>query len=169
MSLLFGNLTEAFVTFGQAVKAAEAGTPGAASALPVAAANFRSKAAHDASYLVAIGEYCSCVLVVCGRLTGRGRAGCGMLVCTYTYMTTWVYSGEMNAKRIRERYLRAVLRQDIAFFDNVGAGEVATRIQTDTRECISVQGGTMLTAVQTSCSRASPKRSRSWSTSSHRS
>ncbi|KAI0953276.1 hypothetical protein AcW1_007535 [Taiwanofungus camphoratus] len=112
MSLLFGNLTEAFVTFGQAVKAAEAGTPGAASALPVAAANFRSKAAHDASYLVAIG--------------------CGMLVCTYTYMTTWVYSGEMNAKRIRERYLRAVLRQDIAFFDNVGAGEVATRIQTDT-------------------------------------
>jgi len=37
------------------------------------------------------------------------------------------------AKRIREKYLRAVLRQDIAFFDNVGAGEVATRIQTDTR------------------------------------
>ena len=37
------------------------------------------------------------------------------------------------AKRIRERYLGAILRQDIAFFDNVGAGEVATRIQTDTR------------------------------------
>jgi ATP-binding cassette subfamily B (MDR/TAP) protein 1 len=45
-----------------------------------------------------------------------------------------VYTGEANAKRIRERYLRAVLRQDIAFFDNVGAGEVATRITTDTRE-----------------------------------
>ena len=40
------------------------------------------------------------------------------------------------AKRIRELYLRAVLRQDIAFFDNVGAGEVATRIQTDTRMLI---------------------------------
>ena len=37
------------------------------------------------------------------------------------------------AKRIRELYLRAILRQDIAFFDNVGAGEVITRIQTDTR------------------------------------
>jgi ATP-binding cassette subfamily B (MDR/TAP) protein 1 len=48
-------------------------------------------------------------------------------------MYIWVYTGEVNAKRIRERYLQAVLRQDIAFFDNVGAGEVATRIQTDTR------------------------------------
>ena len=48
-------------------------------------------------------------------------------------MVTWVYTGEVNAKRIREKYLRAILRQDIAYFDTVGAGEVATRIQTDTR------------------------------------
>lgn len=59
--------------------------------------------------------------------------GLGMLVATYTYMYLWVYTGEINAKRIRERYLKAVLRQDIAYFDAVGAGEVATRIQTDTR------------------------------------
>lgn len=32
-----------------------------------------------------------------------------------------------------ENYLKAVLRQDIAYFDNLGAGEVTTRIQTDTR------------------------------------
>lgn len=57
-----------------------------------------------------------------------------MFVCTFIYMYIWVYTGEVNAKRIRERYLQAVLRQDIAYFDNVGAGEVATRIQTDTRE-----------------------------------
>ena len=48
-------------------------------------------------------------------------------------MHTWVYTAEVNAKRLRERYLQAVLRQDIAFFDNVGAGEVTTRIQTDCR------------------------------------
>ena len=60
-----------------------------------------------------------------------------MLVCTYVYMYIWVYTGEVNAKRIRESYLQAVLRQDIAFFDNVGAGEVATRIQTDTRASIN--------------------------------
>lgn len=49
-------------------------------------------------------------------------------------MYIWVHTGEVASKRLRERYLQAVLRQDIAFFDNVGAGEVATRIQTDTRE-----------------------------------
>lgn len=49
-------------------------------------------------------------------------------------MFIWVYTGEINAKRIREKYLQAVLRQDIQYFDEVGAGEVATRIQTDTRE-----------------------------------
>jgi len=57
-----------------------------------------------------------------------------MFVCTFVYMYIWVYTAEVNAKRIREKYLRAVLRQDIAFFDKVGAGEVATRIQTDTRQ-----------------------------------
>ena len=48
-------------------------------------------------------------------------------------MYIWVYTGEIGTKRLREKYLKAVLRQDIAYFDNVGAGEVATRIQTDTR------------------------------------
>jgi ATP-binding cassette, subfamily B (MDR/TAP), member 1 len=57
-----------------------------------------------------------------------------MFVCTFIYMCTWVYTAEVAAKRIRERYLKAILRQDIAFFDNVGAGEVTTRIQTDTRK-----------------------------------
>lgn len=57
-----------------------------------------------------------------------------MFGCTYIYMYIWVHTGEINSKRIREKYLQAVLRQDIAFFDNVGAGEIATRIQTDTRQ-----------------------------------
>ncbi len=64
-------------------------------------------------------------------------SGVGMFVCTYVYMYVWVYTGEVNAKRIRENYLKAILRQDITFFDNVGAGEVATRIQTDTRQYLS--------------------------------
>jgi ABC-type multidrug transport system fused ATPase/permease subunit len=57
----------------------------------------------------------------------------GMFICTYIFMCTWVYTSEATAKRIRERYLKAILRQDIAFFDNVGPGEVTARIQTDTR------------------------------------
>ena len=55
-----------------------------------------------------------------------------MYVVTHIYMYTWTYTGEVNSKRVREKYLKAVLRQDIAFFDTLGAGEVATRIQTDT-------------------------------------
>ncbi|KAI0350350.1 P-loop containing nucleoside triphosphate hydrolase protein [Trametes cingulata] len=112
MSLLFGRLTQDFVTFGQTLKHAQSGDASAAAAVPGAAAAFKHSAALNASYLVYIGV--------------------GMFVCTYTYMVVWVYTGEVNAKRIRERYLRAILRQEIAYFDNVGAGEVATRIQTDT-------------------------------------
>lgn len=57
-----------------------------------------------------------------------------MFVCTYVYMCTWIYTGEVNTRRIREKYLQGILRQDISYFDKVGAGEVTTRIQTDTRE-----------------------------------
>ncbi|EKM51815.1 uncharacterized protein PHACADRAFT_262171 [Phanerochaete carnosa HHB-10118-sp] len=105
MSLLFGRLTENFVSFGQTIN--EGGAD-----LASAAANFRHAAALNASYLAYIGL--------------------GMLFATFVYMYVWVYTAEVNAKRIRERYLQAILRQDIAYFDNVGAGEVATRIQTDT-------------------------------------
>ena len=56
-----------------------------------------------------------------------------MFICTYIYMYTWAYTAEVTAKRIRERYFKATLRQDIAFYDKVGPGGVTTRIQTDTR------------------------------------
>uniref|UniRef100_A0A8H7Y479 P-loop containing nucleoside triphosphate hydrolase protein n=1 Tax=Psilocybe cubensis TaxID=181762 RepID=A0A8H7Y479_PSICU len=112
MTLLFGRLTQDFVAFTTLINEAQNGVPGAADSVPIAAENFRKSAAKNASYLVYIGI--------------------GMFVCTYTFMNIWVYTGEVNAKRIRERYLKAILRQDIAFFDNVGPGEVATRIQTDT-------------------------------------
>lgn len=65
---------------------------------------------------------------------------CGYIqVRSFIVGTTFPFSlievrvvGELMTKRVREGYLRAVLRQDIAFFDDVGAGEIATRIQTDT-------------------------------------
>jgi len=56
-----------------------------------------------------------------------------VFICTYIYMYTWAYTAEVTAKRIRERYFKAILRQDIAFYDKIGPGEVTTRIQTDTR------------------------------------
>ncbi|KAK9719748.1 hypothetical protein K7432_004602, partial [Basidiobolus ranarum] len=56
----------------------------------------------------------------------------GMWVTTYAYMATWVYAGERQTRKIRESYLAAVLRQDIAWFDKLGAGEITTRITSDT-------------------------------------
>jgi ATP-binding cassette, subfamily B (MDR/TAP), member 1 len=47
-------------------------------------------------------------------------------------MVTWIRTSEVATKRLREHYLQSTLRQDVSYFDNVGAGEVATRIQTDT-------------------------------------
>ncbi|KAI0639804.1 P-loop containing nucleoside triphosphate hydrolase protein [Trametes polyzona] len=114
MTFLFGRLTQDFVNF-----ATTSGPISQAEAAARAAAAFKHAAALNASYLVYIG-------------TLTAYYGVGMFVCTYIYMATWVYTGEANAKRIRERYFRAVLRQDVAYFDNVGAGEITTRIQGDT-------------------------------------
>ncbi|KAI6010757.1 P-loop containing nucleoside triphosphate hydrolase protein [Pisolithus orientalis] len=120
MTLVFGRLIQDYVTFATALEVYQsAETSGNATAissakqnLDSAASGFRSGTALDASYLTYIGV--------------------GMAVCTWTYMYVWRYTGEVNAKRIREKYLQAILRQDMAYFDHIGAGEVATRIQTDT-------------------------------------
>ncbi|KAG8796940.1 GTPase-activating protein, partial [Serendipita sp. 399] len=116
MTLLFGNLSNAFVDFGRSVAqtygAGAPPTPQGIAAVADAADHFRKTAAKDALWLVLIGV--------------------GMFVATYTYMVIWVRTSEVATKRIRERYLQSILRQDVSFFDNVGAGEVATRIQTDT-------------------------------------
>ncbi|KIP08244.1 hypothetical protein PHLGIDRAFT_127165 [Phlebiopsis gigantea 11061_1 CR5-6] len=112
MTLLFGRLIQSFVTFGTASQQADPNDPSSEAALTAAANKFKHDAALNASYLVYIGI--------------------GSFVCTFLYMYIWVYTGEIGTKRLREKYLQAILRQDVAFFDNVGAGEVATRIQTDT-------------------------------------
>ena len=44
----------------------------------------------------------------------------------------FIYSGEHISSKIREQYLAAILRQNIGFFDKLGAGEITTRITADT-------------------------------------
>ncbi|KAG2126824.1 ste6-like protein [Suillus clintonianus] len=120
MTFIFGNLIQDFITFGlaqneyyQSLQYNDANAiEHAQVALNAAASKFRHDAGLDASYLTYLG------VAVFGT--------------TFLFMCAWVYTSEVNGKRIRERYLQAILRQEIAYFDNVGAGEVATRIQTDT-------------------------------------
>jgi hypothetical protein len=64
--------------------------------------------------------------------------GIGIAVTTYIYEWAFTTSAEKTAKRVRESYYASVMRQNVAYFDKLGAGEVATRIETD---CHLVQDG----------------------------
>ncbi|KAI3645403.1 hypothetical protein MP228_008331 [Amoeboaphelidium protococcarum] len=55
------------------------------------------------------------------------------LVTTYVYIATFTYISEQVSSRLRKAYLEGVLKQDIAYFESVGAGQVSTRIITDTQ------------------------------------
>lgn len=50
-------------------------------------------------------------------------------------MATWIYTGETTTRRIREGYLQAILRQNVGFFDSIGAGEITTRLTSDMSLC----------------------------------
>ncbi|KAK6086074.1 Leptomycin B resistance protein pmd1-like protein 2 [Seiridium cupressi] len=70
------------------------------------------------------------------------------------YISTagFTYTGERIAQKIRKEYLRAILRQNIGYFENLGAGEITTRITADTnliQDGISQKVGLTLTAVAT--------------------
>ncbi|KAG9046650.1 GTPase-activating protein [Tulasnella sp. UAMH 9824] len=106
MTLLFGNLAQSFIEFATALQSNDPTT------LATTRSEFRRVAALDAAWLALMGV--------------------GLYVVTHAYMFIWTYTGEVNAKRIREKYLASVLRQDIAYLDKLGAGEVTTRVQNDT-------------------------------------
>lgn len=58
--------------------------------------------------------------------------GVGVFVATYICTVGFIYTGENITAKIRENYLKACLRQNIGFFEKIGAGEITTRITADT-------------------------------------
>ncbi|WVQ85990.1 hypothetical protein IAT38_008158 [Cryptococcus sp. DSM 104549] len=121
MTLIFGRLTTSFTNFAVISSNIISGglTPESLAQLEAAKHELKVDAGHNALYLMALGI--------------------GMFIATWVYMFIWNITGELTSKRVRENYLAAVLRQEIAYFDDLGAGEVATRIQND---CHLVQEGT---------------------------
>ncbi|KAI5854657.1 ABC transporter [Tricharina praecox] len=78
--------------------------------------------------------------------------GIGEFVMVYICTVSFIYTGEHIASKVRESYLKAILRQNIGFFDKLGAGEITTRITADTnvvQEGISEKIGLTLTALAT--------------------
>lgn len=74
----------------------------------------------------------------------------GEFVTTYVATTGFLYTGEHIAQKVREQYLAAILRSNIAFFDKLGSGEVTTRITADTslvQDGLSQKVGLTLTAL----------------------
>ncbi|BGP31976.1 hypothetical protein JCM10296v2_003755 [Rhodotorula toruloides] len=112
MTILFGNLTTSFTDYGRILLSPPADQATFARELAAARAHLFHEVNKDVLVLVYIGI--------------------GSFVATWIYMATWIYTGEKATRRIREKYLQAVLRQNIAFFDRMGPGEVTTRIETDT-------------------------------------
>ncbi|KIW21636.1 hypothetical protein PV08_02216 [Exophiala spinifera] len=52
-------------------------------------------------------------------------------VLIYAHLSCWSLTGARLAQRLRESYLRNLLRQEPSFFDNVTPGEVASRLNGD--------------------------------------
>lgn len=64
--------------------------------------------------------------------------GIGRFVLSYLYNVLLTYAGYRITRNLRHAYLRAALRQEIAFFDQGDAGSIATQGLTNGRH---VQGG----------------------------
>lgn len=58
--------------------------------------------------------------------------GIAEFVVTYFCTVGFIYTGEHISAKIREHYLQACMKQNIGYFDKLGAGEVTTRITADT-------------------------------------
>ncbi|EGE04579.1 ABC multidrug transporter mdr1 [Trichophyton equinum CBS 127.97] len=78
--------------------------------------------------------------------------GIAQFILLYVSTVGFIYVGEHITQKIRAKYLHAILRQNIGFFDKLGAGEVTTRITADTnliQDGISEKVGLTLTALST--------------------
>ena len=76
----------------------------------------------------------------------------GEFITIYICTVGFIYTGEHITQKIREHYLAAILRQNVAFFDKLGAGEITTRITADTnlvQDGISEKIALTLTAIAT--------------------
>ncbi|XP_015946102.1 ABC transporter B family member 19 [Arachis duranensis] len=59
----------------------------------------------------------------------------GLVVCisSYAEISCWMYSGERQVSTLRKKYLEAVLKQDVGFFDtDARTGDIVFSVSTDT-------------------------------------
>lgn len=49
-------------------------------------------------------------------------------VCGFTYVTCWIFTGERQSQRIRERYVQSLLGKNIGWFDVCKVNELSLRV-----------------------------------------
>ncbi|CAH0050845.1 unnamed protein product [Clonostachys solani] len=77
-----------------------------------------------------------------------------LFVFTYVATVGYYFSGERFARALRNAYLSAVMRQNLAFFDLLGPGEITNRIMSDMgtiQEAVTSKLAVLLTAIATFC------------------
>ena len=72
----------------------------------------------------------------------------GMGVCSLLDTTLVMYTAERQIRRVREEYMRALLRQEIAYFDVNKAGEMAARMTEDSLSMSDAMATKMTTSVR---------------------
>lgn len=75
------------------------------------------------------------ILIAFNSIQPRIDQVCGFVVLTdtKTEIACWMYTGERQASTLRKKYLEAVLRQDVGFFDtDARTGDIVFSVSTDT-------------------------------------
>ncbi|KAI9485126.1 putative ABC transporter protein [Zychaea mexicana] len=70
-----------------------------------------------------------------------------VMALSYTASCLWVISGENQTRRVRQLYVHAIMRQEMAWFDQSKDGSLTTRLATDTQyyqDAISEKYGEMI-------------------------
>ncbi|KAK9479735.1 P-loop containing nucleoside triphosphate hydrolase protein [Lipomyces japonicus] len=73
-------------------------------------------------------------------------------IFAFIFTYTFIDRSEVFTARIREKYLGSILKQNIAYFDKLGTGEITTRISSDTmmiQEGISEKLGYLISFIST--------------------
>ncbi|XP_022964429.1 ABC transporter B family member 19-like [Cucurbita moschata] len=87
------------------------------------------------------GQMMRDVARICLFMTGLAAI---VVVGAYLEITCWRLVGDRSAERIRTKYLRAILRQDISFFDmKISTGDIMHGISSDVAQIQEVMGEKM--------------------------
>ncbi|GAA6011919.1 hypothetical protein JCM10207_003429 [Rhodosporidiobolus poonsookiae] len=112
MALVFGNLTQDLTELTRALDYAKEDPVGGAAALDAAKGRLYREVNKQALLLLYIMI--------------------GMFLTTTFSTAVWSYTAGKVTRRVRERYLKAILVQNIAYHETTGSGAIVSRIEVDT-------------------------------------